>query len=130
VLESELFGHVKGAVTGTSSSTDHQGLLRAADSGTLFLDEIGDMPEPVRQLENAVQQTAPLAHTKLIPESLVRDAIASESGMMPSYNEARHHFERDYLVKVLRLTGGNVSHAAKLAQRKGLISISFYRAMI
>ena len=42
IIDSQLFGHARGAFSG--ASTDHPGLVRAADHGTLFLDEIGELP--------------------------------------------------------------------------------------
>jgi two-component system response regulator GlrR len=83
-------------------------------------------PGNVRQLLNVIEQAVALAPTEVIPESLVRQALdAGDTGLTP-LDEARKAFERDYLVRILKITGGNVTKAARLAGRN---RTEFYRLL-
>jgi two-component system response regulator GlrR len=74
-------------------------------------------PGNVRQLVNVIEQVVALCASGVVPASLVQQALKDEPAPLASLEEARGAFEREYLVRILRMTGGNVTHAAKLAQR-------------
>ena len=74
-------------------------------------------PGNIRQLQNVVEQTVALSTEPLISEMLVKNALRDKTTILPSFVQARDKFERDYLAKLLKITAGNVSQAAKIAQR-------------
>ncbi|HEX7219741.1 MAG TPA: sigma 54-interacting transcriptional regulator, partial [Burkholderiales bacterium] len=83
-------------------------------------------PGNVRQLLNVIEQAVALAPTEVIPESLVRQALDAGDTTLTPLDEARKAFERDYLVRILKITGGNVTKAARLAGRN---RTEFYRLL-
>ena len=74
-------------------------------------------PGNVRQLYNVVEQSVALCPTEIIPQTFVEQAIQVEMHEMTSFEDARKRFERDYLTRILKMTKGSVTQAAKLARR-------------
>jgi two-component system response regulator GlrR len=74
-------------------------------------------PGNVRQLANVVEQAVALATSPIVPAASVASALKSEPSGLTPLDEAKRAFERDYLIRILRITGGNVTQAARLAQR-------------
>jgi two-component system response regulator GlrR len=74
-------------------------------------------PGNVRQLVNLLEHAVALAPTAMIPASLVQTALKEDAAALVPFEEARKSFERDYLVRLLKITGGNVTQAAQLAKR-------------
>ena len=74
-------------------------------------------PGNVRQLLNLLEQAVALNTTSMIPASLVQSALREDAAALVPFEEARKTFERDYLVRLLKITGGNVTQAAQMAKR-------------
>ncbi len=74
-------------------------------------------PGNVRQLLNLLEQALALTTTSVISAALVQSALKEDAAALVPFEEARKSFERDYLVRLLKITGGNVTQAAQLAKR-------------
>ncbi|MEZ4483531.1 MAG: sigma 54-interacting transcriptional regulator [Syntrophotaleaceae bacterium] len=74
-------------------------------------------PGNVRQLYNVVEQAVALSTSPVIPLELVSSAIQESKEQILPFSEARNQFEQQYLVRLMQITKGNVTHAARLAGR-------------
>lgn len=76
-----------------------------------------EWPGNVRQLFNVVEQTSALSPNAVVSAEVVRKTLGLKASALPSLAKARDEFTRSYLVHLLAATEGNVSQAARLAQR-------------
>jgi len=85
--------------------------------GALELMATAQWPGNIRQLQNAIEKCIILTTGPVISLTLVQRTLNTSGVNLLPFDEARRHFERDYLAQVLKMTHGNVSQAARLAQR-------------
>jgi DNA-binding NtrC family response regulator len=104
ILESQLFGHRRGAFTG--ADRDHSGVIRSARDGTLFLDEIGELaldlqPKLLRFLESG--EICPVGEsTPFLVD--VRIVAATNANLETSVREGRFREDLFYRLNVIRLS--------------------------
>jgi two-component system response regulator GlrR len=112
LLESELFGHVKGSFTGAVAN--HRGLFVTADGGTLFLDEIGDMPPALQvKLLRVLQERSvrPVGASQAVPVD-VRILSATHRDLDTAMAEGQFREDLYYRLNVVSL------HLPTLSERR------------
>jgi two-component system, NtrC family, response regulator PilR len=103
LMESELFGHVKGSFTGANA--DKEGLIRSAEGGTLLLDEIADLPLQMQvKLLRVIQERAvrPVGDTREIPVD-VRFLSATHQDLGKLVADGRFREDLYYRINVIEL---------------------------
>jgi len=117
LIESELFGHKKGAFTGAIS--DKEGFIKAAEAGTLFLDEISEMPPQLQvKLLRAIQEKeyTPVGTTISLPVN-VRFIASTNRNLLEYVNQGKFREDLFYRLNVVDI------HLPSLKEREGDIPL-------
>ncbi|UNK30597.1 two-component system response regulator GlrR [Serratia plymuthica] len=99
------------------SAKRHKPFVRSFSSDAMKRLMTATWPGNVRQLVNVIEQCVALTSAPVISEALVEQALEGENTALPTFVEARNQFELHYLRKLLQITKGNVTQAARMAGR-------------